>query len=162
MVFGLSKTKSAPIAIDFGGDSIKLLQVSSDNRPKVIASAVYVLPDEARNNPAARLAFFESSIMKAISEQPFEGKRVICSLPAYQTLIQNMELNKSENDKDYLEQIKVELISKFSVDPDRMIVRWYPMTTLVQDGVTKQEILCMAAGEDVVIGLYRNGQTLQA
>ncbi len=152
MVFGRQKIKYSPIAIDFGSDSLKMLQVIPRDRPEVVASALFAIPDGVRQNPGERLAFLEGAVRQGLKEQPFYGKKVMCSLPAYQTLTQNLELSKCHDDAAYLEEIHQELIEKFSVDPSRMVIRWYPMTQLVRDGASKQEVLCMAAGEEIVMG----------
>ena len=52
-----SKTRYSPIAVDFGADSLKLLQVIDSDPPQLVGAAAMELPEETRNDPAARRAF---------------------------------------------------------------------------------------------------------
>ena len=54
MVFGFTRAKHSPIAVDFGADSLKLLQVTSGDPPRIVAIATETLPESARQNPTAR------------------------------------------------------------------------------------------------------------
>ena len=55
MAFGWTKTSgSLPIAVDFGFDRLKLLQVTRGDPPQLVAAGAAQVPDEARHDPAAR------------------------------------------------------------------------------------------------------------
>ncbi len=97
MSIAWTRTRFSPIAIDFGADSLKLLQVLPDTSsggasggpPLMVAAAAVAVPDEARGDGAARRAFFADALRQALKTQTFHGKHAVCSTPGYQTLIQN-------------------------------------------------------------------------
>ena len=50
MAFGFTKTKFSPIAIDFGSDSLKLLQIIPTDPPQLVAAASSTIPEHARTD----------------------------------------------------------------------------------------------------------------
>ncbi|MEX0886859.1 MAG: pilus assembly protein PilM [Phycisphaeraceae bacterium] len=140
-----------PIAVDFGCDSLKLLQLSSDAPTRVIAAAAAVVPGTARRDMGARQAFVAQTLPRLLASQPFQGRRVICSLPAFQSIVQHMEVPAVE-DEDGLElQVQLQLRERMDVDPDRMVVRYFPIAQVTREGQPMQDVLCLAAGRDVVM-----------
>ena len=150
MAFGFSTTRYSPIAIDFGADSIKMLQVILGEPPQIIAAASADLPEHARTDPAARHAFYVDAIKMMLKSQPFKGKRAVCSIPAYQSLVQHLQIAKVEHE-DLDEQIGVYLRQRLNVDPSRMVIRSAHVGQVVREGSTKQEVICFAVSKDAVM-----------
>lgn len=150
MWFGLSKTRLSPIGIDFGARRLKLLQVTLTDPPRIHAAAALDLPDEALKDPAARQAFYTEQLPKLLKRGGFQGRRVMCSLPAYQTLIQHLQVSAGDRD-DLREQVASHLRARLNVDPSRMVVRHFQVGQIVADGTTRQEVICLAASRDVVM-----------
>jgi Tfp pilus assembly PilM family ATPase len=150
MAFGLSKTRLSPIAIDFGADSLKLLQIVPGNPPQIVAAASMVVPDHARNDPYARSAFFQEALKLALKQAPFKGKRATCSIPAYQALVQHFQISKAENE-DLDSQIGLHLRQRLNVNPSRMVIRSFQVGQIVRGGVAKHEVICMAASREAVM-----------
>ena len=150
MAFGFSKTRCSPIAIDFGADSLKLLQIIPGDPPQIIAAAAAEVPDHARTDPAARMAFYLDALKMMLAQQPFKGKRAVCSIPAYQTLVQHFQITKSEGD-EMDEQIGAHLRERLNVDPSRLVTRCIDVGQVVRDGASKQEVICIAAAKDAVM-----------
>ncbi|MEX1016165.1 MAG: pilus assembly protein PilM [Phycisphaeraceae bacterium] len=150
MAFGFSRTRHSPIAIDFGADSLKLLQIIPGQPPQLLAAAAAVLPASARQDAAARDAFLADALARLLKSQPFKGKRAICSLPAYQTVVQHLELPRSEGDnlQTALEQ---QLRQRLDIDARRMVVRHVPVGAVNRQGGQQMEVLCLAAPRDVVM-----------
>ena len=149
MAFGLAKTRISPIAIDFGADSVKLLQVQLGDPPQLITAASAELSQQARRDLAGRYAFLPEAIGKLLAKYPFKGKRAVCSIPAFQTLIQNLQVSGSEQ-SDLQGQVEYQLRERLDVDAARMVVRCLPVD---QGGgkAGKLEVVCMAAGRDLVM-----------
>jgi Tfp pilus assembly PilM family ATPase len=147
MLFGFSKTQYSPIAIDFGADNVKVLQVVLGDPPQIVAAGAASIPESARKDPAARNAFYTDALATLIKEQGFKGRRAICSIPAYQTLLQNFQVSRGEND-DMDSQVGVNLRQRLNVDPGRMVVRNFLAGAAV--GI-KQEVVCVAASRDAVL-----------
>ena len=150
MAFGFSKSRVSPIAIDFGADSLKLLQIVPGDPPQIVAAAAAEVPEHARTDPAARHAFYVDALKLMLSSNPFKGKRAVCSIPSYQTLVQHLQIAKVEQE-DLNEQIGVMLRQRFNVDPSRMVIRSVQAGQIVRDGAARQEVICMAASRDAVM-----------
>jgi type IV pilus assembly protein PilM len=150
MALGFTKPKYSPIAIDFGTDTLKVLQLSLGDAPQLIAGACAVIPESARTDASSRRAFLAGTLRGLLKSQPFKGKRAICSIPAFQTLIQHVELTKAEHE-DFDAQIGLHLIQRFNVDPSRMVVRNHSVGKIVRDGATKYQVVCIAARRDAVM-----------
>lgn len=147
MLFGWSKTQYSPIAIDFGADNIKMLQVVQGEPPQMVAAGAMEVPEAARSDPAARNAFYAEALRTLIKEQGFKGRRAICSIPAYQTLLQNFQVSRGEND-DLEAQVGINLRQRLNVDPSRMVIRNFPAGA---PNGAKQEVVCVAASRDSVL-----------
>lgn len=150
MALGFTKPRYSPIAIDFGADTLKVLQVSLGDPPQLIASASRVIPELYRDDGAGRLTYLADALRELLKTQPFKGKRAICSIPAYQTLIQHIELTKAEND-DFDQQVGLQLIQRFNIDPSRMVVRNHRVGKLIKNGSTMYQVVCIAARRDAVM-----------
>jgi len=150
MALGFSKPRYSPIAIDFGSDSLKLMQVSLDDTPRLVALASTVIPQSARTESGARLRFLSEALNDMLKNQPFKGRRAICSIPAFQTLIQHLELEKSDHE-NFDSQVGLQLIQRFDIDPSRMVVRNHKVGKVMRDGKTLQQVVCIAAKRDAVM-----------
>jgi len=150
MAFGLTRARVSPIAIDFGSDSLKLLQVVPGEPPKIAAAGSVALPEAARRDPTARHAFYLNALKELLRTQPFKGRKAIVSIPAYQTLATQLQIPRSES-ADFDAQVGVHLRERLNIDPSRMVIRHYQVGQTVADGVTRQEVLCLAAGRDAIM-----------
>lgn len=150
MAFGLSKSRISPIAIDFGADSLKLLQIVPSDPPQIVAAARMEVPEHARTDPSARTAFFMEALKMALKSQGFKGKRAICAIPGYQTLVQHFQIARVEHE-ELDAQIGIHLRQRLNVNPSRMVIRTLQVGNVVRDGTTKQEVICMAASKEAVM-----------
>ena len=150
MAFGITKTKLSPIAIDFGADSIKMLQIVPTNPPQLVAAACAPIPDHARQDPVARMAFITEALKNLLATQPFKGKRVMLSIPAFQTIVQHMEVAAGHGENIELE-LGLNLQQRLGINPSRMIIRHFPVTKIMRNGATQQELICIAAMRDVIM-----------
>jgi len=157
MVLGWSKTQYSPIAVDFGADSLKLLQIIAGNPPQLVAAASAVLPESARNAPAARNAFFAHSLKELLRSQPFKGRKAICSIPAYQTLVQHLQIPRTD-ESEFDIQVNMYLRQRLNVDSARMIIRYFKVGQILRDGSTKNEVICLAASREAVMRYIAIGQ----
>lgn len=150
MPMGWSKPRYSPIAIDFGADSLKLLQIIPSDPPQLVACASAELPEKTRNDPSARRAFYGEVLKKLLAEQPFKGRRAICSIPAYQTLVQHLQIPRGDQ-RDFESQIELHLRERLNVNPSRMVIRHYRVGEAVRDGTVKQEVICLATSRDAAL-----------
>ncbi len=150
MALGFTKPKYSPIAIDFGADTLKLLQVTLGDPPQLVASACRVIPELYRDESAGRTTYIADALRDLLKSQPFKGRRAICSIPAYQTLIQQLELDKTD-DSEFEQQVGLHLVQRFDVDPSRMVVRSHKVGKIIRNGLTKHQVVCIAARRDAVM-----------
>ena len=147
---GWSKMRVSPIGIDFGADTLKLLQVIPGDPPQLVAAAAATLPSESTSDPDARLAFYAAHLRQLIKTQPFRGNRVMVSIPAAQMLVQNLQIPKSD-EGEMETQVGLQLRDRLNVNPSRMVVRSIPVAQIVRDGSPRTEVVCMAAGREAVM-----------
>lgn len=150
MAFGWSKSRCSPIGIDLGVDSLKVLQVIPGDPPQLLASAAAVVPEHARTDPAARLSFNQQSLKSLLKIQPFQGRKVILSIPAHQMLIQHLQLPRTDG-ADCLTQIDLHLRQRLNIESSRLVIRHLTVGSAVRDGSTRDEVICMAVNKDTVM-----------
>lgn len=150
MAFGMNKSRLTPIAIDFGVDTVKMLQVSSGETTQLIGAGALVVPENARKDSAARYTFLADAVKELARQQPYKGKRVMCAIPAFQTFVNTFELQCGEND-DIDGQVNLHLQTAMEMDPTRMVIRNQRVGSVIRDGVNKQRVICIAANRAVVM-----------
>ncbi|MEM6333804.1 MAG: pilus assembly protein PilM [Planctomycetota bacterium] len=148
MPFGLSRSRAPIIGVDFGAERLKLIQVSPGDPPQLIATAGVDLPDEVRDSAATRMAFFAEMLPKLVRSQPFKGRRVILSMPAIHTVVQQLCVEVSP-DQSLDEQIEAELMQRLSLNPSRMLIRHHEVP--VTGKGNEREFVCLAAPRDIVM-----------
>jgi len=145
MAFGISKTKLSPIAIDFGADSIKVMQISyGGSTTQLVGAGTMVIPESSRGDTAARYAFAAEALREILSKQPFKGKRAMCAIPAYQTLVSALELPCGANE-NLDQQVNLHIQTVLEMDPSRMVVRNHHVGKVMRDGKAKQRVISLAA-----------------
>ncbi len=151
MILGLGRTRYSPIAIDFGADALKLMQVVPGDPPRLIAAACAAIPPEFRTDPAGRYACHGELLKRLLKQHPFRGRRAICSIPTSHTLVQHVQVGRADSEAVLEEQIHQHLRQRMNVDPTRMVVRQYNVATVMREGSSKQEVICIAASREAVM-----------
>lgn len=151
MAFGISsKTRVSPIAIDFGADTVKLLQIVAEGNGQLIAAGNAVIPHDARTNTQERLAFIEEAVKGLLRNLPFRGRRAICAIPGFQTLIHNFMIARTDpEDIDAL--IDLQLRERLGVDPARMILKNFHAVDHHRRGAARSDVICLAAKREQVM-----------
>jgi type IV pilus assembly protein PilM len=154
-MWNLQQTNTQPIGLDLGHDSVKLLQLEvhggsmgeSASAPRtlsVVAAARHAIPEEARTNPARRVALSADVIQRLLAQQPFVGRKVVSTLPRELVHIKNLRMPSIPADE--LEAaIAFEAKSAFGFDTDDAIVQFLPAGEVRQGNESRQEIIVMAA-----------------
>lgn len=151
MAFGISsKSRVSPIAIDFGADSVKVLQVVPDHPGQIVAAGSAVLPESARTDNQERLLFIEEAIRGLMRNLPLRGRRAICAIPGFQTLIHNFMIPRTDaEDIDAL--IDLQLRERLAVDPSRMILKNFHAVDHHRRGAARSDVVCLAAKRELVM-----------
>lgn len=150
MAFGKPKSRISPIGIDFGADSLKLLQIVPGDAPELVALGSATVPEEARSNAQARQEFLNEALPALMRKHAFKNRRVMLSIPAFQTLVHNFEIPKVQPE-EVDGQIDLMLRERLGIEPNRMVIRNYPGQEVTRAGKARQEVVTLAAGREVVM-----------
>ena len=152
MVLSMSmfSAQTSPIAIDFGSSSVKLLQVSPGEDPSIQAAVGLRVPDPIRLDRDARIAYFETHLPRMFRKGGFRGRRVICSIPTMETLVQHMQV-ASALGIDREETVRAQLATQRGLAPHNMVIRTYEVTEVHRDEQSMSEVICFAISRDAVM-----------
>jgi len=157
MSFGLMKSSLSPIAVDFGTAAMKVLQVTTEGRPALLAAACLETPDHLIDKDAARLAFQAEQLPELIRQAGFKGRRVACTVSAARTFVQHVQVQKSD-DASMRDLVMEQLRQVSSIDPEQLILRHVEVGEVIRSGNRCVEVICIAIPRDVVgayMGLLR-------
>lgn len=140
----------SPVGIDFGADSIKLLQVLSEDPPRLVAAAERDIPLDVRKQSEAYYRFVAEALREMVRDAGVRTRRVVASISAAQTYVQHVRVPTA--DPEMIEQqIEMGLRGRLPLDPLNMVVRHVDVGQVFADGAAKQEVICLAASREVVM-----------
>ena len=146
----IQRASGAPIAIDFGSASLKVLQVTGDDPPALVAAGCIETPEEIRGNIKQRLAFQIDALPKLVGALPLRGKRAVCAIPAPLTFCKHAQLPKTEGlTPDILaDSMLTEQLGRDATTLVRRLIE-------VPGGNAKSEYICLATGREIVDKLMK-------
>ncbi|MFW5683000.1 MAG: pilus assembly protein PilM [Phycisphaeraceae bacterium] len=150
MAISLNKARVSPIAIDFGADTLKLLQVAPGRPPHLVAAAAATLPSNTRQKPLERLTAISEALKSLLRQAPFRGRRVICAIPAFQTLTQQLTLPATDSVKAD-ELVQNQLRERLGIEPRGMVLRHFPLGGVAYAPGGKRPVVCIAASRQSVM-----------
>ena len=142
--------QTVPIAIDFGSSSVKLMQAAPGDPPTLLAAVGLRIPDELRDDRGLRMDYLEKQLPRMLRKGGFRGRRVICSIPSADTLIQHMQIAVAPG-IDEEETVKIQLSSQRGMSGRGMVVRTYHVTEINRDGESLSEVICFAISREAVM-----------
>lgn len=153
MGFGIKKSNTSPIAVDFGVGCLRVAQLELEDRPRLSAWAEVRTPEELLDKEAERLAFQSGALKQAIGEAGFKGKRAMCSVSALRTIAQSVPVPRvgALTTPAVLEQ----LTKAAGVETFGMITRWHEVAEVTRSGQKCAEVMCVAMGRDLVTSHMR-------
>ena len=149
-MLGFLKTTSAPISIDFGYSAVKVLQVQTGNEYQVVGAAIAEIPASIRQSPSERANYLLETLPGLIHKGGFKGKVAVCSIPAWQTYIQHLQVEKTDT-AGIREQVKSQLQMSIACDPDCAVIRYVEVGDVFRDGGVMREVIAFAVSRDVVM-----------
>lgn len=150
MGFAMFSAQFSPIAIDFGSASVKLLQISTAERPALLSAAEVPVPDSIRGDADRLLAFYAEWLPKTLKEGRFKGKRAVISIPASQTFTQHMQVSEADGlGRD--EAVKLQLQAQMGYSPQGVVVRALEVCPVVRNNQTRTETICFAIARETVM-----------
>lgn len=149
MSFGLLKTNTPPIAVDFGVSSLKVLQILPGDTPSLLWSAHAQTPDELLDKPAERLAYQTNELARLLRSGEFRGKRAVCSVSATLTFVQHLQPQRLEGAT--LDNMVAQRVGELTGrDASSYILRHIEVGEVLRAGTRRPEILCVAIPREAV------------
>jgi Tfp pilus assembly PilM family ATPase len=142
--------QASPIAIDFGSSSVKLLQITPGENPSIQAAVGLRVPDAIRLDRDGRIEYFEKQLPRMFRKGGFKGRRVICSVPSVETLVQHLQISNVVG-VDREETIKAQFAAQRGLSPNNMVIRTYEVTEVHRDGQPLSEVICFAISREAVM-----------
>lgn len=158
MLLGRLSSGVQPIAIEFGIGALKALQITSTDPPALVAAAAVETPDDLRGDHGKRFEHQSQALPKLLKAGGFKGKRAICSIPAWQTLVQHMQVQKSDA-VPLSGLVAAQLQIQMSCNPASIVCRPIEVADVSTGGGSKTEVICIAAAKEIIL---RQVQALKA
>ena len=148
MAFGKPKTRTSPIGIDFGADTVKLLQIVPGDPAQLVALGAATIPDEARQDANLRMAFLSEALPTMLRRHPFRGRRVVLSIPSFQAMVHNVVVPETgAGDLDAV--VRMALQERLNIDADKLILRNFPGAEVVRGEEKYREVIVFGARRSV-------------
>lgn len=145
-----SKVELSPIGLDIGARLLRLLQISTDDPPRLAAAAEAVIPEELDNDPVQREAFIRQTLNDLLRAGGFRGRRAVMAIPSQRMHVQHVRVGKAD-DSALEDPVHMELRKRLGVDPARLVIRTIEAGQVFTDGAVRREVICMATGRSVVM-----------
>jgi len=154
MGFRWAAKNTSPIGIDFGSDSVKLLQMTTDEPQRLLGAAQVDLPSDVRRDAGAYASYLGPALREAVRDARFKGRRAVASISAAHTYIQHLRIARCD-DALLEQQIQAELRGKLPIDPAAMIIRHVTVGEVFADNANKQEVITMAVPRQWVMQIVQ-------
>lgn len=152
---GLQRALGAPIGIDFGASSLKVLQVTSDETPAIVAAGCVETPENLLHNVKRRIEFQMEALPGLISSLSFKGRRAVCGIPSALTFCKHAQFVRQEG-------LSVEVLAdtmlteQLGRDASTLVRRLIEVREADRAaGPGKSEYVCLATGREVVDKLMK-------
>ena len=136
-----------PIVADLGAGSIKLLQVSADEQPGVIAAHEVEFPQDVRGNLDRRFNFIAEALPEIIKHGGFKGRRVVCSPSSSHFTVQQVEV-QNDGPVSIDDQIRGEVANRLGCSAGNVVARSFVVPSRRGDD---RERVCLAIARDDVM-----------
>jgi type IV pilus assembly protein PilM len=142
------KTKTSPIGLDVGSNSIKMLQLESgSDKPAVIAADEAHLGPEIGDDPQAARDATVAAIKEILARGHFQKRKVISCLPSSKLIIKSLRLDTFD-DEEIEKTIKSGIIERFGLKTDTHEVRFFSAGNIRQGDEVKNEVILFAIDKE--------------
>jgi len=142
--------KRLPIALDLGGESIKMLQMhKTGGTVSVRACKRWQMPAGDHLEPPQRHKLAVSAVREMLRSGGFQGRRVVTALSCRQLAIRNVRLpHRSEKEMDIAVRQEAQKLFKFNLEPDRL--HYLNAGQVRQGNDTSDEIIMLAVTREQI------------
>lgn len=142
-------SSAAPIALDFGSQTLKALQLSQEETPQIVAAAALQVPEVLQADPAKRLAWQLEQLPTLLRGAPFKGKRAVCSIPSAQLFSKHLQVQIP--DEGAAGPIVASCVAvQLRCDPATLAVRHVQVQTEQPLPGGKSEVIALAASRALI------------
>jgi type IV pilus assembly protein PilM len=136
-----------PIGIDFGVSAMKVLQLTADTPPALVAAACLETPLDLWTDHARRLEFQLSALARLVKQGGFRGKRAMCTIPSWQMWCKHLQFPRQEG-AEVGEQVEAAVALHMQCDLSSVVYRYMEIEGAKTGG--KAEVAVMAIARDLV------------
>jgi type IV pilus assembly protein PilM len=151
MVSWRLKTRSLrPIGLDIGHNSIKMIQLATnDGQIGVIAADKVRIDPGVNDDDRGKRNFVVSAVKQMLGKGSFRGRDVVSCLPSEKLKITSLRL--AEADGAEIEQsLKKEASQRFGMDPDKDAINYMLAGSVRQGDEVKNELILFAADNETI------------
>jgi len=141
MVGLISKRRVGPIAIDWGRQSLKLLQLTAD-QTSVCAAARVAFAGDDETDPKVRDAAAVETLRESLEAHGFRGRSAVICLGARDLFVQNVRVAKT--DEAVALTVRQEAASRLPFSLNEAELRYLEAGDVRQGDRTKREVILMA------------------
>lgn len=149
-MFEFLKTKTSPIGLDIGRNSIKMLQMQLHGR-RVVVNAAYEkhINPEISEDKQARTEATIAVIQDMLIRGGFHEREVITSLPSSDLIIKSLRLDMS-NDRDVEKSLKEGIIEHSGLRADAYEIQFISAGNIRQGDEIKNEVILFAVSKEAM------------
>jgi type IV pilus assembly protein PilM len=137
----------SPIGVDFGASSLKVLQLTAQEAPSILAAACLETPEHLLTNPIRRLEFQIENLGRVLRGGGFRGRRVVCAIPSQFSVCKHLQMQRSEGmATDAV--VASAMAQAMNCDAESLVTRQVEVP--LPPGSGKSEIICMATARALV------------
>lgn len=136
------------VAIDFGSQALKLLQISSSEPAQLVAAACVQTPPELLLDAARRFEFQCEQLPSVLRNGGFKAKRGVCAIPTSQIFCKHMQVQPEEG-QSVASATHSAAANQLGCEPDMLACR----SVVVEGAVVtpgKHEVIALATAQSLV------------
>lgn len=158
-LFGLDRLRSIgplagqapPVAIDFGTQSLKILQLGAGDPPTLVGAAVARVPDAVVGDANKRLAWQLEELPRLMKAADLRAKRAVAALPSSQTFCKHVQVAPAEG-VPLASLVALEVAQQLHCDPTSVMCRHVEVVgATAPGGAGKAEVIALAASRSLVM-----------
>ncbi len=147
---GSLRPGAAPMAIDFGVGSLKLLQLGGGDPPALVAAAELATPEDKLYDHAKRLRWQMEQLPKLVKKGSFKTTRAVCAIPTSTLFCKHLQFAPADG-VSLKDQVEGAMPSQVGCGVDELLTRHFEVGESARGG--KREVICFASGRAVVARL---------
>jgi type IV pilus assembly protein PilM len=141
------------VAVDLGGQTLKVLQLTPGESPQLIAAGCVQTPPELVNDPTRRLDYQFEQLPGLLKAAGVKAKRAVCAIPCAQMVCRHMQV-QPEGKQTIGEATRLSMALQLGCEAGALSMREIvvPGTTV---GAGKTEVIAFATAASVIARLMQ-------